>query len=156
MVLLVPTSPHSSTVVALDVGALTERAERVVRAKVLSTESWRDGIVWTRVTLEVSEDWLGSGAARVEIVQPGGRVPGFGTLVFGVPSFAQGEDVVVFLAGDRVLGLAQGKFRISAEGEITRDLRQLSLARVGLHRPPASIAAPKTLVELRRSVTDDL
>ena len=156
LVLLVPTSPRSSTVVALDIGALTERADRVVRAKVHSTENWRDGIVWTRVTLEVTEEWLGAGPALVEIVQPGGTVPGFGTLVFGVPSFAEGEDVVVFLEDDRVLGLAQGKFRVSAAGELARDLRQLSLARVGRHRAPSSLAAPKTLVELRRSVTDDL
>jgi hypothetical protein len=156
LVMLVPTSPRSSTVVALDVGALTERAERVVRAKVLSAESWRDGIVWTRVTLEVKEQWVGTGPVLVEVVQPGGTVPGFGTLVFGVPSFAEGEDVVVFLEGERVLGLAQGKFSVSAAGEVARDLRQLSLARVGRHRAPARLAAPKTLVELRRSVTDDL
>ncbi|HIF21859.1 MAG TPA: matrixin family metalloprotease [Gemmatimonadetes bacterium] len=156
VLLLVPSSPQSSTVLALDIDALTERADRVVRARVLATDSWRDGIVWTRVTLEVSEDWLGSGPRLIELVQPGGTVRGFGTLVFGVPRFTEGEDVVVFLDESRVLGLAQGKFSVRPEGGLQRDLRQLSLARVGLHRAPAVIAAPKTLAQLRSSVVDDL
>jgi len=156
VLLLVPSSTRSSTVLALDIDALTERADRVVRATVVATESWRDGIVWTRVTLEVSEEWLGSGPSLVELVQPGGTVEGFGTLVFGVPRFTEGEDVVVFLDAARVLGLAQGKFSVRPQGGLDRDLRQLSLARVGLHRAPALIAAPKTLAELPGSVVDDL
>jgi hypothetical protein len=156
LVVMVPTSPRSSTVLALDIDALTERAERVVRARVLSTESWRDGIVWTSVVLDVTEDWQGTGPARIELVQPGGSVGGFGTLVFGVPRFEEGEDVVVFLTEERVLGLAQGKFTISPEGGVRRDLRQLALARVGGQRAPSLIAAPKSLEGLKRSVLDDL
>lgn len=152
-----PTSPQSSTVLALDIEALVERADRVVRATVLENESWRDRIVWTRTRLAVTESWLGEGPSEVSLVQPGGRVPGFGTRVFGVPEFAQGEDVVVFLSGERVLGLAQGKFSIGEGGALSRDLRDLALARVGGHRAPSLVRAPSTLDGLRASVVvDDL
>jgi len=154
---LLPTRPQSSTVLGLDVEALVERAERIVRADVVSMESWRDQIVWSRVTLEVTEEWLGEGTTRIELVQPGGVVPGLGTLVFGMPRFTEGEDVVLFLEAGRVLGLAQGKFSVLGDGMVHRDLRELSLARVGGHRAPRLVDAPKTLELLRRSVVvDDL
>jgi hypothetical protein len=156
-VLLLPTAPRSSTVLALDIGALAERSERIVRATVVDSESWRDGIVWTRISLRVDENWRGSGAAQIELVQPGGRVPGFGTKVFGMPEFALDEDVVVFLREGRVYGLAQGKFSVDERGNLSRDTRDLALARVGGHRAPSALPAPSGVQALRTLVVlDDL
>jgi len=154
---LVPTAPRSSTVVALDVGVLAERSDRVVRATVESVESWRDGIVWTRIRLRVDESWRGQGPERVELVQPGGTVAGFGTKVFGIPEFSIGEDVVVFLKDSRVYGLAQGKFTVAASGALRRDTSELGLARVGTFHAPGPLRAPASVEALRDSVVlDDL
>ncbi|MEE2830269.1 MAG: hypothetical protein VX498_13860, partial [Myxococcota bacterium] len=90
------------------------------------------------------------------LVQPGGRVEGFGTKVFGLAEFSVGEDVVVFLEGSRVLGLSQGKFEVQG-ARVARDLDGLALARVGGHRAPRLLTAPASLAELRASVVvDDL
>jgi hypothetical protein len=129
-----------------------------VYARVLEAESWKNGIAWTRVRLEVLEEWKGAGLERFELVQPGGFTGDFGTLVFGMPRFEQGEEVALFLSedggGQRVLGLSQGKFSVDAAGGISRELHGLALARVGGHRSPALLKAPQRLGELRSLVLD--
>ena len=65
--------------------------------------------------------------------------------------------MVVFLKEGRVLGLAQGKFKVDQNQRLTRDLTGLSLARVGGHRVPSTVMSPVTLEGLRNSVVvDDL
>ena len=148
----------SSTALDLGVEDLAQRADRAVHARVIDVQSWRDGIAWTRIELEVIEDWLGAGEApsRIELVQPGGFTGEFGTLVFGMPRFELDEEVAVFLAEDagatRVVGLSQGKFRVAPSGAISRELGGLAFSAVGGHRPPRILRAPRTLTGLRDRV----
>lgn len=150
--LLLPHAATSSTVAALSVDGLALRSDRVVRARVTAAEPYRDRLVRSRVKLEVLEDWRGSGDATVVLDQPGGVLPDGGTIVFGMPRFVEGDEVVLFLGdgplGPRVVGLAQGAFRVEAGGRLTRDVSGLMLARVG-DEPPPEVEAPASLDELR-------
>jgi len=161
LVLLLVASPvDSSTTLEMGIVDLAERAEWVVHARVVDSESWKDGIAWTRVRLEVLDEWKGEGPERLELTQPGGFTGDFGTLVFGMPRFELGEEVALFLVGDvgaqRVLGLSQGKFSVDSQGGVSRDLDGLALARVGGHRRPALLKAPARLGELRSVVIDSV
>ncbi len=156
LLLVAPVPGESSTVAALSITDLAQRAQRVLRAQVVERSSWRDGIVWSQIELDVHEDWKGGGAMRLHLVQPGGFTGSFGTMVFGMPRFAEGEEVVLFLSGDegeeRVLGLAQGKFSVHSDGTVKRDLGGMRLARVGGHRPPVVGTAPRRLEQLEAMV----
>jgi MYXO-CTERM domain-containing protein len=109
----------ATTVVALDLPALTEASDAVVHAQVEKVESrWsadRTSIV-TDVHLTVLEPFKGAPAASVVITQPGGVVGRIGQRVEGLASFEPGEELVVFLeargARFATTGLAQGKFLV--------------------------------------------
>ncbi len=156
--MLVPLPATTSTVAALDVTDLADRADRVVRGTVAAVTPYSDRLVRSEIEIEVAEDWKGGGARTIVLDQPGGLMPdGSGTRVFGMPRFEAGDEVVLFLAehelvGTRVLGLAQGAFEVQTDGTVSRDLSGLLLARVGGHRAPDVVKAPRTVEELRAAV----
>lgn len=104
------------------VEALARESDAVVRGRVERRESRWSGDrlrIHTLVTVQVSAVWRGSAPGRVVVRTPGGEVGDVGQWVDAAPSFAGGEEVVVFLArhpsGDfEVHGLRQGKFRVEA------------------------------------------
>lgn len=119
---------QATTLLALDVAALTKGSSLVVRAKVKSVASrWTKdgGRIMTDAVLEVSETWKGRPATQVTVMQPGGVVGEIGQQVHGTVSFTPGEEVVVFLEprGDRYLltGMMQGRFKVetSTDGKWT-------------------------------------
>ncbi|AKJ00597.1 matrixin [Archangium gephyra] len=124
--LLVPTA-RASTLMALDVPALTRGSELVIRGRVLQATSRPlpgTGRIVTGVEVSVDEVLVGAvPSPSVQVTLPGGTVGALRQLVSGVPELARGEEVVLFLAagteGLRVVGLAQGAFRIqrSEEGQ---------------------------------------
>jgi hypothetical protein len=74
------------------------------------------------VEIEVTETLKGQAGSSVLVVQPGGRVGDIGQIVHGLASFAEGEEVVVFLerrgtSAFRVMGMAQGKYQIRRSAE---------------------------------------
>lgn len=125
----IATVGSATTLLAMDVAALTKSSEVVVRGYVLKVEPrWttdRSRII-TDATIEISETWKGAtGAKTLVAMQPGGEIGEIGQRVEGVASFEPGEEVVLFLEprGDRftVTGMAQGKFRLerSSDGKVT-------------------------------------
>jgi hypothetical protein len=119
---------QATTLLALDVAALTKGSSLVVRAKVKSVASrWTKdgGRIMTDAVLEVSETWKGTPTAQVTVMQPGGVVGDVGQLVHGTITFTPGEEVVVFLEprGERYLltGMMQGRFKVetSSDGKWT-------------------------------------
>jgi hypothetical protein len=76
-----------------------------------------------------------------------------------MPQFEPGEEVVLFTeadgeGGERVLGLAQGKFRVGPGGALSQDLSGLRFARLGGAAaqgamPATRVTAPATLAALR-------
>jgi hypothetical protein len=149
----------ASTFVATSVEEAARSAEAVVRGRVVSTASrpTRDGRgVVTEVEVAVDEAWKGAPDATVRLVVQGGRAGRVAQLVDGAATFEQGEEVVVFLGrrGDtwRVMGLAQGKYRV--EGAEARSA--LEGARV---LPRALVAGERatgtmSVAELERRVRD--
>jgi hypothetical protein len=115
--LLVPSLAAGSLVQALDLAELTAEAERIVVAHVVSTKSDWDSsrrTIRTRIEIKVDEAWKGAVAPgeKLVIVQPGGSVGDIEMRVHGMPSFAPGENTVLFLAGQaalHVVGMSQGK-----------------------------------------------
>lgn len=114
----------ATTLLALDVPALTKGSSVVARATVRSVEArWTKdgGRIMTDAVLEVTEPWMGTPAKQIVVMQPGGVVGQVGQLVHGTAKFTVGEDVVVFLEprGDRFLltGMLQGKFRVERSSD---------------------------------------
>jgi len=147
---------RAATVLRSSVEDLARGADAVLRGRVERCVSrWDGGRIVTEVVVARTELWRGSAPERATIVVPGGEAGGVAQHVAGAPSFAPGEDVVVFLARAgagrfRVAGFAQGKFRV--EGEVARpDLSETTLVGPPLAagaRPPG----PVRVHELRRTV----
>ena len=114
----------ATTLLALDVPALTKGSALVVRATVRSVEArWTKdgGRIMTDAVLDVTETWKGAPTKQLTVMQPGGIVGEVGQLVHGTARFTVGEDVVVFLEprGDRFLltGMLQGKFKVETSSD---------------------------------------
>jgi hypothetical protein len=156
--LLVLAAPaESATVLAQSVEELARASDAVLRGTVEHVASRRvGGRIVTDVAIARAELWRGSAPAHLTIVVPGGEVDGIGQRVEGAPTFAAGEDVVVFVRGAgqgrfHVVGLAQGKYRVEgATAKVDLD----GLARVGAGRASAGERDPGDLPmsELRRRV----
>ncbi len=115
---------NATTLLALDVPALTKGSSVVVRATVRSVEArWTKdgGRIMTDAVLEVTEPWKGTPGKQLTVMQPGGVVGEIGQMVHGTAKFTVGEDVVVFLEprGDRFLltGMLQGKFKVETSSD---------------------------------------
>ncbi len=149
---LIPASADTSVVAALDGAALADRADAVARVVVRDVESYRAGVVWSDIELDVVEVLDGEAPNVITLRQPGGSADGLNTKVFGMPSFEIGEEAVVFVrfsdVGAHVVGLAQGKARVQ-DGVLVRDLSGLSLARIVDSGPVLSAELPDTLKGLR-------
>jgi hypothetical protein len=109
----------AATFVATSVEEVARSADAVVRGRVLSATGRlsRDGRrVVTDVEIAVDRAWKGDPGATVKLVVPGGSTGKVAMTVDAAPSFAPGEEVVVFLArrgeGWTVMGLALGKYRV--------------------------------------------
>lgn len=115
----------ATTMLKLDVPAMSRAADAVVRGKVTKVQSrWTDDQrkIVTDVELQVSETLKGSPPKTVKIVQPGGVVGDIGQRVDGVAEFKEGEECVVFLErqGDKVfsvVGMAQGKLKVERSSD---------------------------------------
>jgi hypothetical protein len=156
--ILACTAARAATVLGASVEDLALASEAVVRGKVEARSCrWQGGKIVTDVVIAPTEIWRGVAAERVTVVVPGGEVGRIGQRVSGAPSFAVGEDVVVFLAaaGDgrfRVAGFAQGKYRVDWEAA-SPDLSDTVVVG-GVVRAREQVAGGMSLDELRRRVRE--
>jgi hypothetical protein len=113
----------------------------------------------TAVEIEVLAVLKGAGRSTLRLELPGGRAGNRVMRIPGMPHFAPGDEIVIFLealprGGFAITGLAQGLFRVDPSGGLTRDLRGLGLVdRSGLH-VHAPLAAPGTLFELQERLRE--
>ncbi|MFN7951336.1 MAG: hypothetical protein U0610_06400 [bacterium] len=107
--LWVATPAFATTMVALDVGQLARHSNAVVIGKVgdVHVQADKPGVPLTRAIVHVSESLRGDLSGDVEVLSPG--FP-------GSPSFASGDELVLFITsrdGLNVLtGYQQGHFRV--------------------------------------------
>lgn len=116
----------ATTLIALDLTALSRSADSIVQGKVSRVEAKmsKDGRrITTHVTVDVSESLKGqSGVTTVEIVQPGGIVGDVGQRVSGTAHLQAGDEVVAFLERKgpsrfMLVGMAQGCFRVERSSD---------------------------------------
>jgi FG-GAP-like repeat/Ig-like domain CHU_C associated/Dual-action HEIGH metallo-peptidase len=121
--LLVATPLFAATFVVPNDRDLVARADAIVIGTALDSyarESAEGGIE-TVTVLSVSDTLKGRLGATINVVEPGGTLDGVSTIIAGVPQFAPGERVLLFLrytGADRwsVADLAVGKFRFTEAG----------------------------------------
>jgi hypothetical protein len=142
LLLLLPVAQASaSTVVAMTLDQMAERAQSIFLGRVTGTRAdWNAERtrIYTHVTVEVDRYLKGGGGSKVATVRyMGGTVGGYAAVVPGAPRFEVGEEVLLFCAGGgaripTVLGMSLGKFTIVADaaGEriLKRDISGLILA----------------------------
>ena|SRR6185295_16097663 len=125
MVLAVLAAPAAATMLARRAAPdeLARDAKRIVHARVLDVRSGRDGsgLPATWITLDVARSLKGDGAPRFVLKQYGVAAPladGTLTRIAGLPRYAPGEEVVLFLHGESArgfsspVGLGQGVYRV--------------------------------------------
>lgn len=112
----------STTLIRMSIAQMTHAARLVVRARCLSNStSWDAGEIWTFTSFAVEETWKGGSNANsdpyISVRLLGGTAGALTSNVSGIPRFASGEEVVLFLErttrGDfSVVSWVQGTFRV--------------------------------------------
>lgn len=162
---------RADLVIDLSVDEMARASSVVVHGTVTRVDAaWDDSRtrIFTEVDIDVSSYLSGQGPDQVRIRQVGGRVGDVELRVTGQPSFAVGEEVVVFLEPDGsgspdrwvVVCMAAGKFtvtydRTTGERVVRRDVRGLTLVgNTEIGRPAARprTARPFTFGELADTV----
>jgi hypothetical protein len=155
----------ATTQLKVELPELARGADAVVHGVVRRVESRWSGDkmrIVTDVEIQVTESLKGQPGGTVLVTQPGGKVGDIGQVVHGLASFAQGEEVVVFLEkrgakAFRVASMAQGKYQVqrAADGKsvmaVPEDSEALLLDPV-TRKPTASSARPVTLEELKAAI----
>lgn len=107
----------------LTVEDLATRAAGICHGRVEAVEVAREasGNFVTRIEITPQSIWKGSPTNRITVTQPGGTLGTRRVVIPGAPTFAPGEEVVVFLTlnprGEWLtLDLAQGKFSVERNG----------------------------------------
>ncbi len=139
----------ATTLQRMSVAEMSRAAHTIVRARcVANSARWDAGEIWTFTTFDVEETWKGSSPARITVRLIGGEAGNLKSTVSGVPRFAPGEEVVLFLertaAGDfSVVSWVQGTFRIghdraTNEEIVVQDTSAASMLDSATHRSDAS------------------
>jgi hypothetical protein len=151
----------ATTVVHMDTRALVQRSNDIVIGTVEGSRSYWSADhtrILTDITVSVSETLKGDGSNQLVLTQLGGELDGMRYHIEGSPSFARGEEALLFVWRDpqgraQVSGLSQGKFEI---GRDTNGARVVQRAGPGLaFRDPRSLRAlPEGTVPGRVTLDD--
>lgn len=99
-----------------DLEVLAERADRVIRGEVLTTRTERTQMGPTTVaTVRVAETMRGEHELVTEVRVPGGQLDGVRVQVNGAPRLIEGDELVLFLRGDFIVGLDQGALIVGGD-----------------------------------------
>jgi hypothetical protein len=115
----------ATTELPAEFGEMVRGSQLVVHGRVVDVRSQQTGdrrSIETLVTVAVAEALKGQPGPTVTFRMPGGEVGRYRRVVVGVPAFAGGDSVVVFLRGGApalptVYGLNQGLYRVTAASD---------------------------------------
>ena len=113
---------HSATLQQLSMNDLIVKSTAIVHGKVAgASAAFSNKLIYTHYTIQVSEQFKGSGRTTIDVVVPGGTIGPLRQSFSGTPTFAVGADYVFFLWTSRagltqVLGLTQGLFSVAQDG----------------------------------------
>ncbi|PYS38349.1 MAG: hypothetical protein DMG14_17965 [Acidobacteria bacterium] len=131
-VLLTTTWSYGTTVQRLGLEDLVKKAHAIVVGKVTNSHTYwstDNRFILTDYTIEVDENIKGSNSRTVSVTTVGGKIGDTELYVSGMPSFAKGENTVLFIeqsgAYQTVVGLGQGKFTVT-NGEVANNVYDLS------------------------------
>lgn len=123
-----PAIALATTIIPLDFTTVTGRAAVIAHGRVVElSPQWatdRRGID-TVVTVLVSTYLKGDLGAKITFVVPGGTIGRLRSVRVGAPVFREGEEILVFLAGDgpafpRIVGFNQGVYRVTVDEQSGR------------------------------------
>lgn len=114
---LLPSVAQATVLAELSFDQRVDAAEYIVRGTVVDvwTEVDGNGLVWTRVQLDVAESLKGPAGDTLVLSEPGGTYGSIRTVVAGSAVFSVGEEILAF-ASERgegriqLMGLSRGKF----------------------------------------------
>jgi len=116
----VPVVVRATVLVPIEFRELVTVASVIVHGRVTGVQGeWTDGRrgVETLVTVAASEYLKGDLGATFTIHIPGGRLGRYRTVFVGAPEFRAGDEVVLFLRANRIIGLSQGAFRVTPDAK---------------------------------------
>jgi hypothetical protein len=129
--LLLPVVSKATTVERLTMDGLVKKADRIVVGRVNGARTYWTAdrkLIVTTYSLTVQETLKGERTSNVDVTTIGGTIGDRTLHVAGMPTFAKGEDAVVFVekagAFSTVLGLGQGKFVVE-NGEVSNNVSDL-------------------------------
>ena len=114
----------ASVIRPIEFNDLVARSQAIVYGRVVEVRSRHNDDrtkVDTIVTVEVGSYLKGDLGKEVAFVVPGGTMGRYRTMAVGAPTFAEGEEVVLFLTArapaiPHILGQSQGVFRVAVDG----------------------------------------
>ena len=132
LILFFSSVSHATTVQRLTLDDLVRKAHKIVVGKIVKSRSFWSGnakLILTAYTVEVEETIKGEPSHTIELTTIGGTVGDRTLHVAGMPSFAAGENAILFVENSgvfsTVVGLEQGRFTV-ANGEVSNALTELS------------------------------
>jgi hypothetical protein len=132
LLILVALPCFATTVERLSLDDMVKKAQSIVHGRVRDARvHWSaDGrLIQTTYTIDVDETLKGQAAKSVELTTIGGKIGDLTVIAAGMPSFAVGEESVVFIEKSEnvstVVGLSQGKFSVK-DGEVANTVNDLA------------------------------
>jgi hypothetical protein len=105
----------ATVLVPIEFRELVTVSTTIVHGRVTDVHAeWIDGrrSIETVVTLGARDYLKGNLGETVSVRVPGGQIGRYRTIFIGAPALHLGDDLVLFLRGDRIVGLNQGAFRV--------------------------------------------
>ncbi len=123
VLLLLPAVAQATVLVATDLTGLARSARVIVRGRVVGvTAQWTEGRrrIISVVSVDALEYLKGDFGPHFELQVPGGTMGRYRSVMAGAPSFKEGQEVILFLAGTPpslpyLVGFSQGVYRVVAD-----------------------------------------
>jgi hypothetical protein len=113
----------SATLEKLTLDDMIQKSTAIVRGRVAGSTTRQHGpMIYTHLTVQVTDRWKGSPSGTVDVVTPGGSVQGLSQSFAGVPQLDAGTEYVFFLWTSKtglthVIGLSQGVFNVATSDQ---------------------------------------